>query len=209
MRFLDSFGVFPTRLLIARLQVLRTCFLVTLNLRVSSKSRHNCESEEEFLPVVESPCFCMRLTVMSVWFSREGVQRERPLAKLQVNRLYVIRLFQSVFGWRPQTLITGDLLQFRGGSSTENVSECSYAYLLWAMTNTQLLLTRVPATIGKTMRKAAVRPPLRSRRLGRGHRRVRYPLRRVAAQFNLHKTGQVALPIIEKLAELLGQLRGR
>lgn len=47
------------------------------------------------------------------------------------------------------------------------------------------------------------------RRLGRGHRRVRYPLRRVAAQFNLHKTGQVALPIIEKLAELLGQLRGR
>ncbi|WP_418687300.1 hypothetical protein, partial [Adlercreutzia sp.] len=27
------------------------------------------------------------------WFSREGVQRERPLAKLQVNRLYVIRLF--------------------------------------------------------------------------------------------------------------------
>ena len=44
---------------------------------------------------------------------------------------------------------------------------------------------------------------------GRGHRRVRYPLRRVAAQFNLRKTGQVTLPIIEKLAELLGQLRGR
>ena len=108
-----------------------------------------------------------------------------------------------------QTLITGDLLQFRGGSSTENVSECSYAYLLWAMTNTQLLLARVPATIGKTMRKAAARPPLRRERLGRGHRRVRYPLRRVTAQFNLHKTGQVALPIIEKLAELLGQLRGR
>ena len=32
--------------------------------------------------------------ILSVWFSREGVQRKRPLAKLQVNRLYVIRLFQ-------------------------------------------------------------------------------------------------------------------
>lgn len=78
---------------------------------------------------------------------------ENAWSKLRAHRDYS----GSLKDLSPKGLITGDLLQFRGGSSTENVSECSYAYLLWAMTNTQLLLTRAPATIGKTMRKAAAR----------------------------------------------------
>ena len=55
---------------------------------------------------------------MSVWFSREGVQRERPLAKLQVNRLYVICLLytsrqQAREKLRGDNLVVGFLIEQR------------------------------------------------------------------------------------------------